>query len=107
MESLRRRIRTATDAARGREKKRVTCIQWTEPVYAAGAWVPELIQLAGGEDTTCTAGGPSVTLSQAQVRFAARLDRLFRMWNQNAKTTLGLHSEQRNSWLSRCAEWWL
>lgn len=67
MASLRRRMRTATDAARGREKKRVTCIQWTEPVYAAGAWVPELIHMAGGQDTTCTAGGPSMTLSQAQV----------------------------------------
>jgi iron complex transport system substrate-binding protein len=68
MESLRRRMRTATDAARGRERKRVTCIQWTEPVYAAGAWVPELIAMAGGQDTTCTAGGPSITLSQQQVR---------------------------------------
>jgi hypothetical protein len=65
MQSLRRRIATAADAARGRRTKRVTCIQWTHPVYAAGAWVPELIRMAGGEDTTCTPGGPSLVLSGA------------------------------------------
>jgi iron complex transport system substrate-binding protein len=28
----------------------VACVQWLQPMLAAGAWVPELVRLAGGED---------------------------------------------------------
>ena len=27
----------------------VTCIEWTDPLMAAGNWIPELVQLAGGQ----------------------------------------------------------
>ena len=57
--SLQRRVHTAMDMARGRAGKRVACVQWTEPLYAAGAWIPELIALAGGSDVLCKKGGPS------------------------------------------------
>ncbi|KAM3113384.1 cobalamin-binding protein [Phormidesmis sp. 146-33] len=30
------------------ERPTVACIEWTEPLMAAGNWVPELVQLAGG-----------------------------------------------------------
>lgn len=29
---------------------RVVCIEWSDPLMAAGNWVPELVALAGGED---------------------------------------------------------
>lgn len=35
---------------------RVAAIEWLEPLMAAGNWVPELIQMAGGEDLFGTAG---------------------------------------------------
>eukprot|EP00899_Mesostigma_viride_P009362 jgi/Mesvir1/18427/Mv14294-RA.1 len=47
---LQARMRAATDAARGRPRPSVACIQWADPAYAAGAWVPELIRMAGGND---------------------------------------------------------
>jgi len=34
----------------------VACIEWIEPLMAAGNWTPELIELAGGEDVFGRAG---------------------------------------------------
>ena len=33
-----------------REKPRVACIEWADPLMAAGNWMPELVQMAGGEN---------------------------------------------------------
>ena len=30
--------------------KSVACIEWTDPLMAAGNWVPELVEMAGGQD---------------------------------------------------------
>lgn len=38
----------ATKAAAARPQPRVACIEWIEPLMAAGNWVPELVALAGG-----------------------------------------------------------
>ena len=35
---------------------RIACIEWTEPMMAAGNWVPEMISIAGGQDPLGTAG---------------------------------------------------
>ena len=32
----------------------VVCIEWTEPLMTAGNWVPELVQLAGGQGLLAT-----------------------------------------------------
>jgi iron complex transport system substrate-binding protein len=37
-------------------RPRVACIEWTEPLMAAGNWVPELVALAGGENLFGSAG---------------------------------------------------
>jgi iron complex transport system substrate-binding protein len=34
----------------------VACIEWTDPLMAAGNWVPELVEMAGGQDVFGTAG---------------------------------------------------
>lgn len=34
----------------------VACIEWTEPLMAAGNWIPELVALAGGHDCLGKAG---------------------------------------------------
>ena len=31
-------------------RPRVACLEWLEPVMVAGHWVPEMVELAGGED---------------------------------------------------------
>jgi iron complex transport system substrate-binding protein len=45
-------------------KKRptVACIEWLDPLMAAGNWVPEMVDLAGGRDLLGVAGGHSAWL---------------------------------------------
>lgn len=38
---------------------RVLVLEWLDPPYVAGHWVPELVALAGGTDVGNVAGGPS------------------------------------------------
>ena len=37
-------------AVRGAARPRVAALEWLDPVYVAGHWTPQLIELAGGED---------------------------------------------------------
>jgi len=38
------------------ERPRVACIEWVDPLMAAGNWVPELVEMAGGENLFGEAG---------------------------------------------------
>jgi iron complex transport system substrate-binding protein len=57
-------------AVRGQPRPRVLALEWLDPVYVAGHWTPQLIELAGGEDVLGLAGEPSQTLSWAQAAAA-------------------------------------
>ncbi len=48
-------------------RPRVYAMEWLDPPYTAGHWVPEMIRLAGGDDALATEGGPSVELSWEQI----------------------------------------
>ncbi len=37
-------------AVRGAERPRVAALEWFDPLFVAGHWTPQLIELAGGED---------------------------------------------------------
>jgi iron complex transport system substrate-binding protein len=54
-------IRTRLNTARSRP--RVACIEWMEPLMAAGNWVPELVELSGGTHAQVEPGGHSPTIS--------------------------------------------
>jgi iron complex transport system substrate-binding protein len=43
-------------AVRGAGRLRVAALEWLDPPYAAGHWVPQLIEYAGGEDVLGFAG---------------------------------------------------
>ena len=48
---LQARMRATADAVRdARPRPRLACIEWIEPVMAAGNWMPELIEMAGAEN---------------------------------------------------------
>ena len=53
---LRSRMRAIAERAKGRSVPRVACIEWIEPLMAAGHWTPELITMAGAEDVLGEAG---------------------------------------------------
>ena len=43
------------------------CVQWDDPLYAAGGWVPELIAAAGGVDVAAKPGALSPAVAPADV----------------------------------------
>lgn len=57
-------------AVRGRPRARVAAIEWFDPVYVAGHWTPQLIELAGGEDVLGLPGEPSEVVSWETVASA-------------------------------------
>lgn len=40
-------------------RPRVLCLEWFDPPYVAGHWVPEMVRLAGGTDVLGREGAPS------------------------------------------------
>jgi iron complex transport system substrate-binding protein len=58
-------------AVRDAAPPRVVALEWLDPVFVAGHWTPELIELAGGEDLLGTPGGHSVTVPWDAVTAAA------------------------------------
>lgn len=44
-------------------RPRVACLEWLDPFYSAGHWVPEMVELAGGRDGLAAAGEPSAKIS--------------------------------------------
>jgi iron complex transport system substrate-binding protein len=60
----RARLREWRDLAKRRtHRTRVTFLEWTDPPFCAGHWVPEMIELAGGTDRLGRAGADSVRVS--------------------------------------------
>jgi iron complex transport system substrate-binding protein len=49
------------------ERPRVFCMEWLDPVYASGHWVPELVKLAGGIDELASERGESVRVSWDEI----------------------------------------
>jgi iron complex transport system substrate-binding protein len=47
---LRGRIARVVSRVRRLPRRRVFCMEWLDPVYASGHWVPELVEMAGGHD---------------------------------------------------------
>ncbi|PYP52627.1 MAG: cobalamin-binding protein [Gemmatimonadetes bacterium] len=48
-------------------KPRVLVLEWVDPPYVAGHWVPELVELAGGKDVAGRPGEPSRRRSWADL----------------------------------------
>ena len=44
-------------------RPRVFCMEWLDPIYACGHWVPEQVKIAGGHDHIGSDGGESVRIS--------------------------------------------
>lgn len=51
-------------------RPKVACIEWTDPLMAAGNWVPELVSMAGGDDCCGKAGAHSDWMSWADLASA-------------------------------------
>lgn len=59
-QELRRRVdHVRAETNRTRSRPRVVCLEWLDPLYVAGHWVPEMVELAGGRDVLGSQDVPS------------------------------------------------
>jgi iron complex transport system substrate-binding protein len=68
---LRERLAGVQAAVEGLERPRVFALEWGDPPFNGGHWVPEMLQLAGSEPVLAGPGVPSVRVSWAQIAAAA------------------------------------
>jgi iron complex transport system substrate-binding protein len=65
------RIEEVELAIAGDPRPRVATLEWLDPVFVGGHWVPQMIELAGGEDVLGMPGEKSRTVEWAEVEAAA------------------------------------
>jgi iron complex transport system substrate-binding protein len=64
VEKLKLRIHRIESLFSGeRDRPRVFCMEWLDPPYAAGHWIPEMVELAGGANGIGKPGEPSRKVS--------------------------------------------
>jgi iron complex transport system substrate-binding protein len=61
-------VKLAVEDAR---RPRVVALEWLDPIYLGGHWVPQMIELAGGEDALGMPGEKSRTAEWGEVEDAA------------------------------------
>ena len=49
-------------------RPRVFCMEWLDPIYCSGHWVPEMVRLAGGADGLAREGEDSIRITWEAVR---------------------------------------
>lgn len=59
VDGLRRRTAAVEEAARGLPRVAVITLEWLDPPFAGGHWVPEMVERAGGEHRLVATGEPS------------------------------------------------
>ena len=59
VDTFRQRIAEVQQRARNLKKPRVFCMEWFDPVFASGHWVPEMVNICGGTDQLGRAGQDS------------------------------------------------
>ena len=70
-DELRARLDRVAGSVAGRRRPRVAVIEWVDPPFTAGHWIPDLISAAGGEPVAAGAGQRSVATSWAAIESAA------------------------------------
>jgi iron complex transport system substrate-binding protein len=65
------RLEAVERAVEGARRPRVAALEWLDPVYIGGHWVPQMIELAGGEDVLGLPGEKSRTADWSEVESAA------------------------------------
>lgn len=68
---LQERLVRVAAAVAGRTRPRVLVLEWTEPAYLAGHWVPDLVEAAGGTAMLARPGQPSVGMEWSEIGSAA------------------------------------
>jgi iron complex transport system substrate-binding protein len=68
VEKLEARVKRIAPAAILRERQSVGCLEWLDPLWRTGHWVPGMVQLAGGDEVFAEIGKPSRTLTWSELQ---------------------------------------
>ena len=68
---LRRRLRAVAGAVAHRPRRRVAVLEWTDPPFSSGHWVPDMVTAAGGRSVLGRSGTRSEQVSWDDVAEAA------------------------------------
>jgi iron complex transport system substrate-binding protein len=71
VDSLRARLESVKERVAGGERPRTFALEWSDPPFNGGHWVPEMIETAGGEPVLASRGTPSVRVTWEQIVSAA------------------------------------
>ena len=67
-EKLRARVASVGDSvAETSRRPKVLCLEWLDPLFQGGHWVPEMVEIAGGEAVLATPTEKSVRITWEQV----------------------------------------
>lgn len=66
--SLRARVAAARERVAGAARPSVLVLEWTDPAFTAGHWVPDLVEAAGGSSVRSFAGGKSQGVEWSAIR---------------------------------------
>lgn len=67
-ETLRERVRRVRESVVTPPRRpRVLCLEWLDPLFQGGHWVPEMVEIAGGEPVLATPAEKSVRICWEQV----------------------------------------
>ena len=69
--ACRARLAAVRDAVEGRRRPRVAIVEWVDPPFTAGHWVPDLITAAGGAPVAARPGERSVQTTWAALAAAS------------------------------------
>jgi iron complex transport system substrate-binding protein len=68
---LRARIALVAARVAGRGRPQVAVVEWVDPPFTAGHWIPDLASAAGGQPVVARPGAPSVPTTWSAISAAA------------------------------------
>ncbi|MBH0201486.1 MAG: cobalamin-binding protein [Nitrospira sp.] len=109
VQELRRRVdHVRAQTSKTPARPRVVCLEWLDPLYVAGHWVPEMVALAGGHDVLGSQDAPSYETTWHAVK-AARPDVILIMpCGYSVERTVNelRHVGQTgDAWRQACEQW--
>jgi len=67
VEELQLRLGIIRQTISGKPRKKIVTVEWMEPLMTGGNWIPELVELAGGEAHLAEAGKHSPVIQWGQI----------------------------------------
>jgi iron complex transport system substrate-binding protein len=67
VEDLKIRIKKVEQKAKDLDRPRVFCVEWFDPIFASGHWIPEMVKICGGVDKLGRIGEDSRKISWSDI----------------------------------------